>query len=88
MVEFIKKLNERQALVKENDKYYMVSQSRELVGMVYPPELEVAVFPCSSDGTVTKWFEVNGERGTTLEEFLPKLLKSNKVNLYDGGENE
>lgn len=83
MIQLVKKLNERQALVKENDKYYLVSQSRDLVGLISRLEPEVLVFPCNSEGTVTEWAEVNGERSTTLEEFLPKLLNSNKVNLYD-----
>ena len=83
MIQLVKKLNERQALVKENDKYYLVSQSKDLVGLIPRPEPEVLVFPCDSDGRVSEWAEVNGERGTTLEKYLPKLLNSDKVNLYD-----
>ena len=83
MIQLIKKLNERQALVKENDKYYLVSQSKDLIGLIPRPEPEALVFPCNSEGTVTEWSEVNGECGTTLEEFLPKLLNSTKVNLHD-----
>ena len=85
MVEYVKHLNERQALVRENSDYYLVSQSR-----VYAPvfheyqesDPEVLVFPCNAEGVVLEWMEVNGERGATLDEFLPKLLQSNKVNLY------
>lgn len=92
MIQLIKKLNERQALVKENNSYYLVSQSREppkldpqVFGNLasYLAEPEVLVFPCDSDGLVSEWNEVNGERGVTLDNFLPKLLNSDKVNLYD-----
>ncbi len=91
MIQLIKKLNERQALVKENSSYYLVSQSRKFevpqndffTYKLIPPEPEVLVFPCDSEGRVSEWAEVNGERGTTLEKYLPKLLSSGKVNLYD-----
>ena len=91
MIQLVKKLNERQALVKENSSYYLVSQSRKFEApqndfftyKVILPEPEVLVFPCDSDGRVSEWAEVNGERGTTLEKYLPKLLNSGKVNLYD-----
>ncbi len=43
----------------------------------------VISFPCNAEGVVANWLEVNGERGATLDEYLPKLLQSNKVNLYD-----
>ncbi len=85
MAELVKRLNERQALVKDNNDYYLVSQSKTFTP-VYDfkaPEPEVLVFHCNSDGIVANWMEVNGERGTTLEEYLPKLLQSNKVSLYD-----
>ena len=85
MIELVKRLNERQALVKDNGDYYLVSQSKTFTPVYgcQSPEPEVLVFPCNSEGIVVYWMEVNGERGATLDEYLPKLLQSNKVNLYD-----
>jgi hypothetical protein len=86
MIELVKRLNERQALVRENKDYYLVTQSKTYVPIYHEyeaPEPEVLVFPCNPEGVVAEWLEVNGERGATLEEYLPKLLQSNKVNLYD-----
>ncbi len=86
MVEFVKRLNERQALVKDRGDYYLVTQSKTYIPVYHEfekPEPEVLVFPCNAEGVVANWLEVNGERGATLDEYLPKLLQSNKVNLYD-----
>jgi len=84
MIELVKRLNERQALVKDNNDYYLVSQSKTFIYFKRnTAEPEVLVFPCNAEGVVLEWMEVNGERGATLDEFLPKLLQSNKVNLYD-----
>ena len=86
MIELVKRLNERQALVRENKDYYLVTQSKTYVPIYHEyeaPEPEVLVFHCNAEGIVANWMEVNGERGATLDEYLPKLLQSNKVNLYD-----
>ena len=86
MIELVKRLNERQALVRENNDYYLVSQSKVYIPVFHEDQEsdpEVLVFPCNAEGVVLEWMEVNGERGATLDEFLPKLLQSNKVNLYD-----
>ena len=79
MIKLYKRLNERQAIVQENDDYYLVTQSRKYELAEFP---EVLVFPCNSQGSVSEWLEVNGERDTTLDQYLPKLLSSERVNLY------
>jgi hypothetical protein len=71
MISIFKELNDRQVIVKRGDKYFLVSQSR--------PELqpvETLVFPCDEEGKVNDWFEVDGEVGSTISQFLPRLLET------------
>ena len=69
MLKLIKKINEYQAIIKDDAyNYYLVSESR-----LYAEE--TLVFPCDNNGYVSVWNEVDGEAGVGIDEFLPKLLE-------------
>lgn len=70
MIKFIKNLNERQALVKHESRYFLVSESKP----DSPVRVETLVFECDQNGNVIEWVEVDGEIGTKLADFLPRLL--------------
>ena len=70
MYNLVKMLNHRQALVSKNGTFFVASESAPsefLPGLV---PLETLVFPANAEGQITDWFEVDGERGMTLERFL------------------
>ena len=54
---------ENKAVVLFKDKFYLVSQSSHL-------GLETLIFNSDSQGNVTDWSDVGGERKTTLGEVL------------------
>lgn len=69
MLKLMKKINEYQAIIKDDAyNYYLVSESR-----LYAKE--TLVFPCDDNGYVSQWSEVDGEAGSSIDEFLPKLLE-------------
>jgi len=70
MTELIRAINERQVLVKENEQYFIVSQSVERIAPV-----EVLVFPSNEDGEIKSFSEVNGEREIDLPAFLCHILE-------------
>lgn len=71
MVKFIMHLNERQAVVEYQNDFYLVSESKQESGV----PLETLVFQCDENGHVSDWIEVDGEIGTPIKDFLPRLLK-------------
>lgn len=69
MLKLIKKINEYQAIIKDDAyNYYLVSESRFYAK-------ETLVFPSDDNGYVPSWIEVGGEAGVGIDEFLPKLLE-------------
>ena len=62
---FVRLINERQALITRNGEFFVASQS--VPGFVVT---ETLVFPANAEGKITDWMEVDGERGMTLERFL------------------
>ena len=79
MIVVVKHLNERQVLVLDDDgDHYVVSESMTEVSQ-YIGCKEVLVFPAATNGRISDWSEVDGERGVGLKEFLPKLLERGTV---------
>jgi hypothetical protein len=75
MYEFVKRLNDRQVLVKKTsecfDDYFVVSFAN--VPFSGP---EVLVFPAASDGKIIDWGEVDGGRDySSLEMFLAEKVQ-------------
>lgn len=70
MIKFIKSLNNRQALVKYENRHFLVSESKP----DSPVRIETLVFECDESGNVIEWVEVDGEIGTPIKDFLPRLL--------------
>lgn len=69
MLKLVRKLNERQALIKDDThNYYLVSESA-----LY--DKETLVFPSDDNAYVCSWQEVDGQRGVGIDEFLPRLLE-------------
>lgn len=62
---FVRTLNERQALLSRNGEFFVASES--VPGLV---ATETLVFPANADGEITDWLEVDGEKGMTLERFM------------------
>lgn len=74
MIEFVKELNPRQALIRYCNDYYLVTESKPEFS-----QLETLVFACDEDGHVNDWIEVDGEINVGIKDFLPKLLKKGKL---------
>jgi hypothetical protein len=75
MYEFVKRLNDRQVLVKKTSKcfgdYFVVSFAD--VPFSGP---EVLVFPATSDGKIINWIEIDGGRDySSLEMFLAEKVQ-------------
>jgi len=69
MVEIIKALNNRQVLIKENEKFFVISESNESVPR------EVLIFESDDKGEILTFHEVNGEVGVGLGEFLGRTIE-------------
>lgn len=63
MYNFVKLLNDRQALLSKDGTFFVASQS------LRGPQ-EVLVFPATADGKIIDWSEVDGGRGYTLASFM------------------
>jgi hypothetical protein len=70
MVEILKRLSSRQIVVRQNNKFYLVSQSNEAIQPV-----ETLIFECDESGKVETWNEIGGAIGYSLESFIPMLLE-------------
>jgi hypothetical protein len=70
MVEILKRLSSRQIVVRQNNKFYLVSQSNEAIQPV-----ETLIFECDEAGKVETWNEIGGAIGYSLESFIPMLLE-------------
>ena len=70
MVEILKRLSSRQIVVRQNNKFYLVSQSNEAIQPV-----ETLIFECDESGKVETWNEIGGAIGYSLESFMPMLLE-------------
>ena len=70
MVEILKHLSSRQIVVRQNNKFYLVSQSSEVIEPV-----ETLIFECDESGKVETWNEIGGAVGYSLESFIPMLLE-------------
>lgn len=70
MVEILKHLSSRQIVVRQNNKFYLVSQSSEAT-----EPMETLIFECDESGKVETWNEVGGAVGYSLESFMPMLLE-------------
>ena len=57
----------RQVLVSHNGNYYVVSCSAIMSGT------ETLIFESDSNGTITNWAEVGGERYVELDEVLTDI---------------
>jgi hypothetical protein len=67
MYQFVRNLNDRQALIRKGFGSYFVASFSD-VPFSGP---EVLVFPASIDGEITDWGEVDGGRGyRSLQDFL------------------
>ena len=58
-----------QALVSHNGNYYVVSCSTRLSGT------ETLIFESDSNGTITNWGEVGGERSVELDSVIADMDK-------------
>lgn len=76
MITLIRRISPRQALVKHEDNFYVVSQSIDGWSPV-----ETLVFRSNSGGEVTDWGEITGEVGVGLESYLERILCEGK---FDG----
>lgn len=66
MYQFVRTLNDRQALLSKDNEHFIASYAD--VPFSGP---EVLVFPATVTGEVTDWLEVDGGRGYgSLESFL------------------
>ena len=72
MYEFVKRLNDRQVLVKKTMFHYFVVSFAN-VPFSGP---EVLVFPAASDGKIINWGDVDGGRDySSLEMFLAEKVQ-------------
>ena len=70
MYQFVRTLNDRQALLSKDNEYFIASFAD-----VYGSGPEVLVFPATEDGRVSDSGEVDGGRGyRSLQDFLNKHL--------------
>jgi hypothetical protein len=74
MVKQVKQLNERQILVENDGKFYVVSES-----IPNSVPLEVLVFSSDENGKITNWLEVGGEIGCGLDSYMKRLLESGSI---------
>ena len=74
MVKQIKQINDRQILIENDGNYYIVSESKQR----QEPK-EVLVFPANEQGEITKWEEVGGEIGCSLDSYMKRLLESGSI---------
>ena len=70
MIEIIKQINPRQIIVRQTDKFYLVSQSNERIQPV-----ETLIFECDEAGRVDTWTEIGGAIGYSLESFMPMVIE-------------
>ena len=66
----LKKLNPRQIVVRQDDKFYLVSESSEHIQPV-----ETMIFECDEAGRVENWNEVGGAVGYSLESLMPMIME-------------
>ena len=74
MINVVRFLNDRQVLLEQNGRNFIVSQSRE----GHEP-VEVLVFPADSVGNITSWSEVGGEVGVGLEAYLERVKQEGQI---------
>ena len=74
MLKVIRELSERQVLIEQDGKNYLVSQSIEEIQPV-----ETLVFKCDIEGNVSDWGEVGGEVGVGINTFLKRCLEEDKI---------
>jgi hypothetical protein len=81
MIRIVEHLSERQVLIHDGSNYFVVSEniagSQKICGYS-----EVLVFRSSKNGDISDYSEVSGERHVELHEFLPKLIRHNKVEFF------
>lgn len=81
MISIVEHLDERQVLIQEGQNYFIVSESSEEAQKHYGLS-EVLVFPAYPDGEIKEYCEVSGDRPAKIHEFLPKLIRHNKVEFF------
>jgi hypothetical protein len=74
MIKVIKQINEHKVLIENDNKYYVVSESKPDT----VPQ-EVLVFPSDQEGVITNWEEVGGEIGCSLDSYMKRLLESGSI---------
>lgn len=74
MIKVIKQINERQILIEQDGKNFLVSES---IPDLVPQE--TLVFSCDSEGKVSDWVEVGGEVGYGLDTYMKILLESGSI---------
>lgn len=81
MIRIVEHLSERQVLIHDGSNYFVVSEniadSQKICGYS-----EVLVFRSSKNGDISDYGEVSGERYVKLHEFLPRLIRHNKVEFF------
>ena len=75
MVKIVSQLNSRQYVVECKNKCYLVSESKPNSGV----PLETLVFASDKNGSVSDWIEVDGEVGTSVNDYLSKLVERGYV---------
>lgn len=70
MIQIVKQIGSKQIIVRQNDKFYLVSQSNQMIQPV-----ETLIFECDEAGRVENWNEIGGAIGYTLESFMPMLME-------------
>lgn len=75
MIKVIKYVEDgRQAIIEEDGKTYLVSQS-----LPFQQPVETLVFACDADGKVADWEEVAGEVGIGIDQYLQRVLEEGKL---------
>jgi len=72
----------RACLVKQNDRYYVVSSVMAYSGF------ETLIFPAYEDGNVKDWGEVGGGRGIDREQAIADFEKHGPYSFMDDDEDE
>jgi len=73
-VEILKKINERQYLIRRLGKKYVVSQTME---DIHNPE--IVILPADENGDITSWLEVAGETNTNIISFMQRLIEGDII---------
>ena len=74
MLKIVKRLNERQALLWQDDRYFVVSES---IPLMVPKE--TLVFESDNEGKILNWMEVGGEIGIGVDDYLSKIEEAGEI---------